>query len=105
MQLDKGPDYLNEFDRVDNRIHIALAHISRNMIYISIIEMIHRYLEEYYQGLPKEDHKVMQDIYDDLCDIVAAIEQGRSAQAQAAARSHVRRYSKYVLKEQQKSKL
>ena len=38
--LDKGVDYLDDFDRADNELHIAFAHVSRNMIFISIIVII-----------------------------------------------------------------
>ena len=104
LHLDQGVEHLDEFDRADNRLHIAFAHISRNMIFISIIEMIHQYLDLYYKGLPKEDETVMRDNYEDLCDIVSAIEKGSSSEAQSAARSHVRRYFKFVIKAQDRLK-
>ena len=102
VHLEKGISHLEAFDQADHRVNVALAHISRNLIFISIIEMIHEHLHLYYQKLPKEDENLMRSNYEDLCDIVSAVEHGRSIEARALAQTHVRRFYQFVIKEQKK---
>jgi len=102
VHLEKGISHLEAFDQVDRRVNVALAHISRNLIFISIIEMIHEHLHLYYQKLPKEDESLMWGNYEDLCDIVSAVEHGHSTEARALAQTHVRRFYQFVIKEQKK---
>lgn len=101
--LEKGISHLQDFDRADRNVHVTIAHISRNMIFISIVEMIHQHLDLYYQSLPKENEQIMRHNYEDLCDIVSAIAKGQATEAQSAARTHVRRYFKFVRNEQEKA--
>ena len=100
--LDEGASKWEEFVQVDQKMHIALSRIAKNPIYISVLRMVHDNIHRYYSNfLPKEE-AVLKKNYQDLCDIVQAIEQGQANEARSLAMHHVRRFHRYMKKGQQK---
>ena len=99
--LDEGSSKWEAFVQVDEKMHIALPRIAQNPIYISVLRMVHDNIHRYYLSfLPKEE-AVLKKNYQDLCDIVRAIEQGQANEARSLAMHHVRRFHRYMKKEQQ----
>jgi DNA-binding FadR family transcriptional regulator len=99
--LDEGPSKWEEFVQVDEKMHIALSQIAQNPIYTSVLQMVHDNIHLYYWSfLPKEE-AVQKENYQDLCDIVQAIEQGKANEARSMAMHHVRKFHRYMKKEKQ----
>jgi DNA-binding FadR family transcriptional regulator len=97
-QLEKGVSHWDDFVRIDEQMHTVLAKTAENPIYKSLVKVIHDNIHRYYERfLPREEH-VLRENYQDLCDIVRAVEQKRATEARSLAQHHVRRFL-YYLKE------
>jgi DNA-binding FadR family transcriptional regulator len=94
--LDEGASGWDEFIRLDNQLHMALAHIAGNPIYKwvlrTIYDNIHRYFDRY---LPREE-RLLRENYQDLCEIVKAVEKGQAAQAHLLVQNHVYRFNRLM---------
>jgi len=100
---ENGISRQDEFIRVDEHLHQALARISRNPMYTSILQTLHENIHPYFENfLPREPH-VIEENFSDLCEIVQAVENGDAKKARQLARHHVRRFNRYMIKNKQLS--
>jgi len=90
------------FVRLDTELHIALAEIAGNPIYLANLRMVHERILNAYEQFSLRRKSVLEENYQDLCRIVEAIENGESDQAQALAQNHVRRFNLYMKEEHRK---
>jgi len=101
---EKGGTHRDPFLEADKKLHLALAQISRNPIYISVLIMVHNNIHRYYDSfLPMERRELMEN-YQDLCDMVQAVEKGDAAKSKAIAQSHIRRFTEYMETEKKQVK-
>ena len=103
--LDEGASGWDAFLRVDNQLHMMLAHIAGNPIYESVLQTIydniHRYFEQF---LPREEG-LLRENYRDLCEIVEAVENGQAAQAHLLVQNHVYRFNRLMEERAQQSEI
>jgi DNA-binding FadR family transcriptional regulator len=88
----------NEFIRVDEKIHMALAAAAKNPIYRLILRIVHDNVHGYYDRFLPGGEKELTENCRDLADIVAAVESGDAAAARALARDHVHRFTRHMQK-------
>ena len=101
--IDAGPSQRDAFVEIDKRIHMALAELTENPIYISVLHSVHDNIHRYYDEFLSMDELELQENYQDLCDLVQAVEKGQADHARRLARDHVRRFNQYMKhREQQK---
>lgn len=100
--LEKDVSNWEAFVRIDELMHVAIPRITRNPVYISVLKMVHDNIHRYYERLLPREEKVLWRNYQDLCDIVGAVEQGRADEARSLAQRHVRRFHRLMKKEKQK---
>lgn len=99
----KGLSGWNDFVRVDEKIHMALAEITGNPIYRFILRTVHDNIHRYYDRFLARGEEEMGENYEDLCNIVAAVADGDAGKARTLAQSHVRRFSRYMEKNRKQS--
>lgn len=87
-----------DFVRVDEAIHMALAEIPGNPIYRFILRTVHDNIHQYYDRFLAVGEAELKENYDDLRRIVDAVAAGDAARARTLARSHVRRFSRHMEK-------
>jgi len=92
----KGRSQRDAFLNIDKLIHTTLADITGNPIYISVLHSIHDNIHRYYDRLLSMEEPELQENYQDLCDMVAAVEDGRADRARRLAETHVQRFSRYM---------
>lgn len=92
----EGPSQWNQFVRVDEKIHMALARISGNPIYRFVIETIHDNIHRYYDKFLSGGGGEIEDNYRDLEQLVSAVCGKQHIQAGELAREHVRRFNRYM---------
>ena len=90
------PDGLEEFNRLDAKFHRQIATMADNPLIEANLRTIHENIHVYFQSYILFSRKVLEDDFQDLCDIAAAVEEGDSAAAGAAARQHVAKFSKLM---------
>jgi DNA-binding FadR family transcriptional regulator len=67
--------------------------------------MIHDNIQQYYEAHPLKDRSFMQENYQDLCDIVTALEKQQTTAVRSLMQSHVRRFSRYMTSQQPSDKV
>ncbi len=93
-----GTSQRNAFIEIDKQIHLSLAQIAQNPIYLSVLHSVHDNIHRYYDRFLSMEERELQENYQDLCDLVEAVEKGQTDQARRLARSHVRRFNQYMEK-------
>ena len=48
---EKGNDFQNEFIEVDKKVHLTLAEITNNPVYVSLLHTVHDNIDRYYENL------------------------------------------------------
>jgi len=101
---ENGISHLDAFIRVDELLHQALARITQNPMYTSILQTLHENIHPYFENfLPREPH-VIEENFSDLCEIVQAVENGDAQKARRLAQLHVRRFNQYMIQKKQHQK-
>lgn len=91
---DGGTPY--DFIRMDIRMHIALAEISGNPVFVAVTRMVHETILGFYDRFTFRRHDVLEENHRDLRAIVAAVKAGERTQARALALDHVRRFQHHM---------
>jgi len=91
------------FIKLDEQVHLALSRISGNPLFVSVLKTIHENIHRYYESFLPGNERVMQENYQDLCDIVGAVERGKATQAVRFAQNHVRRFNRPMKDKQQRN--
>jgi len=89
------------FIEIDKQIHMKLAEVAQNPIYLSVLHSIHDNIHRYYDRFLSMEERELQENYQDLCDLVKAVQNGQSDRARRLARSHVHRFNRYMKKREQ----
>jgi DNA-binding FadR family transcriptional regulator len=97
----EGSSQRNAFIEIDKRIHMTMAEITKNPIYISVLHSIHANIHRYYDRFLSMQDPELQENYQDLCSIIAAVEKGRADQACKLAQKHVQRFNLYMKRRKQ----
>jgi GntR family transcriptional repressor for pyruvate dehydrogenase complex len=92
----KGTSQRNAFIDIDKQIHMTMARITGNPVYISVLHSIHDNIHRYYDRFLSMDQPELEENYDDLCEMVSAIENGDGPTARKVAKQHVKRFNKYM---------
>ena len=92
----KGPSQWENFIKVDEKIHMALARISGNPIYRFIIETIHDNIQRYYDTFLSGGDNELEDNYRDLQQLIDAVCNKQIDEAGTLAKEHVRKFGVYM---------
>ena len=93
---DQGSAYQNEFVEVDKRIHLTLAEMTGNPVYISLHRTVHDNIDQYYESFLSMQQRELEANLDDLDQIVAAVASGDTDEARRLAEAHVLRFNHYM---------
>ena len=96
--VERGRSQRNAFINLDKQIHMTMAEITGNPIYISVLHSIHDNIHRYYERFLSMEEPELQENYQDLCDLIEAIENGQVDQARELAQQHVKRFTQYMKK-------
>ena len=100
--VEQGSSRRDEFIEIDKQIHMNLAQIAGNPIYTSILYSIHENIHRYYDRFLSMEAKELKENYQDLCNIVQAVETGQANDARRFAQEHVQRFNRYMKKREQR---
>jgi DNA-binding FadR family transcriptional regulator len=94
--VDKGSDFQKEFVEVDKQIHLALAEITGNPVYISLHHTVHDNIDQYYEAFLSMKKRELEENFTDLGSIIDAVEKKDGEQARQLAEAHVLRFNHYM---------
>jgi GntR family transcriptional regulator, transcriptional repressor for pyruvate dehydrogenase complex len=88
----------DDFIRVDKQFHMALARSTSNSVYSFILQTVHDNIHRYYDQYLAMHESELQENYEDLRSMLAAIEARNPDSARSLAEEHVRHFNKYMKK-------
>jgi len=88
------------FVRTDELIHLALARISGNQLFIAVLTSVYFNIHTYYENYLPWTKALLQENFDDLRNIVAAVTGGDTERAREIALGHVRRFNAHMEEQQ-----
>ena len=93
--LTSTPVAADAFLKTDLKIHILLARITRNPIYVAVLKMVHENILDIYDQYSLQEDSALRTMLQDLTAIVEAVAGGHSAEARRLAGEHVRWFYRY----------
>ncbi len=94
--VEKGFDFQKEFVEVDKQVHLALAEITGNPVYISLHHTVHDNIDQYYETFLSMKQAEMRENLADLGRIIDAVKKKKSVEARQLAEAHVLRFNHYM---------
>jgi DNA-binding FadR family transcriptional regulator len=98
--LEKGESHWDDFIRVDEELHLALARITANPLYIAVLQTVYYNIHTYYESFLPMDDTILSENYQDLHDIIEAVEKRLPDRARFLAKGHVRRFTAHMEKKE-----
>ena len=98
---EQGISHRNAFIEIDKQIHMTLAQTTDNPIYIFMLNSFHDNIHRYYDQFLSMEQRELQENYQDLCELIQAVEHGDAEKAQKVAQNHVKRFNRYMQNRQQ----
>ncbi len=92
--IESEPPERGAFLEADRLFHEELARISRNPVYKFVLDSVHENIHRYYERYLSMDRSELVENYNDMEELVAAIEAGRANEARVLAQSHVLRFNR-----------
>lgn len=92
----KGSDFQKEFVEVDKQIHLSLAEITGNPVYLSLHHTVHDNIDQYYETFLFMKQREMEENFTDLGNIIDAVERKHADEARLLAEAHVLRFNHYM---------
>lgn len=93
---DRGIEGWHEFIKMDEKVHLEIANIAGNALYSFVLHSIHLNIHRYFSKYLKPGKNEMEENYQDLVEIVAAIEKRDSESATRLVRDHVNRFNRHM---------
>ncbi len=94
--LKEGRKGWDAFVRTDEEIHLALARMSGNQLFIAVLTSVYHNIHTYYENYLPWNKALLQENFDDLRNIVAAVSGQDAERAREMALGHVRRFNVYM---------
>lgn len=94
--LNQGRSGWDAFIRTDEKLHLALAGMSGNLLFLTVLQSIYVNIHTYYVKYLPRNKALLRENLADLCDLVAAIAARDGDRARSIAQSHVRRFNNYM---------
>lgn len=94
--VEKGSEFQKEFVDVDKQIHLGLAEITGNPVYISLHHTVHDNIDQYYESFLSMKAREMAENLEDLGNIIEAVAQQDVERSRQLAEEHVVRFNHYM---------
>jgi len=94
--LKEGRTGWDAFVRTDEQIHMALARMSGNQLFITVLESLYHNIHTYYENYLPWSEALLMENFGDLQAIVAAVSAGDAELAREHAQGHVRRFNVHM---------
>ncbi len=102
--IDSEPADREAFLEIDRFFHEELARISGNPVYQFVLDSVHENIHRYYERYLSMDRSELVENYNDMCELVAAIEAGQVNEARVLAQSHVLRFNRRMKEKEESAK-
>ena len=94
--LTQGRSGWDAFIRTDEQLHLALARMSGNLLFQTVLQSLYVNIHTYYVKFLPRNKALLKENLADLYDIVEAITARDADRARSVAQSHVKRFNSYM---------
>jgi len=94
--LKEGSGHWRELLDIDVKLHIAIAEVAGNPVFVAVLKMVHENILDSFEWFELENSHVLQDSFQDMGQLIRAIENGQATEAGSLARYHVRKFHDYL---------
>ena len=98
--IEAGPTGWESFHRLDACFHQELARIGKNPLIQANLATIHENIHTYFHQYLPFSRELLDEDYQDLCRIMAAVEKQDGGEAKIIARHHVARFTRLMIEQQ-----
>ncbi len=92
-QAEKNGDQLLQ---IDTRLHVEIAKISANPVFVAVLRMVHENILNAYSWLALKSSYALNSNFKDMEILVAAVADGNVQRARTLAQEHVRKCHQYA---------
>jgi DNA-binding FadR family transcriptional regulator len=90
-----------EFDgdqllKIDTKLHVGISQIAGNPIFTAVLRMVHENLLNTYDWLGLKNSSALNSNFEDMENMIRAIENGDDDRARSMAQEHVRKFHQYA---------
>ncbi len=96
--LQEGSKHWQELLKIDVKLHIAIAEVAGNPVFVAVLKMVHENILDSFEWFDLENSHVLEDNFQDMAQLIEAIENGQATEARSLARYHVRKFHDYLKK-------
>ena len=89
--INEGSSRRNAFIDIDKQVHLTMAKITGNPVYLSVLNSIHDNIHRYYDRFLSMEKPELEEKNNDLSDLVDAIENGDDDLARKVEKQQVKR--------------
>ena len=94
--VNEGAGRRQEFIEIDKQIHMKLAEITANPIFIFVLHSIHENIHRYYDRFLSMALPELEENYQFLSAVVSAIETCDGTRARELVQEHVKKFNQYM---------
>jgi DNA-binding FadR family transcriptional regulator len=94
--LKRGSTGWDDFIATDNEIHIQLARMAGNPIYLSVLRTVYSSVHRYFDKFLPRREELLHENYRDLCEIVEAVEKKQASRVHLLVQTHVYRFNRIM---------
>lgn len=103
--INTDPPGWEDFHRLDANFHQELARIGQNPLLQANLTTIHENIHTYFHQYLPFSRELLDEDYQDLCKIMAAVERQDEGEARIIAQHHVARFSELMAEHQYAQKI
>ena len=96
QHYDRNVEGWADLVKVDEKLHLEIAKIAGNPLYSFVLHSIHLNIHRYFSKYLEPGKTQLEENYQDLVQMVSAIEEHNSESATRVVRDHVSRFNKYM---------
>ncbi len=67
-------------------------------VYETVLQIVHDNIKLYYDSFLPRSKKMLRENYQELCEIVKAVQEDRASEARLLAQAHVDRFNRFMEK-------
>lgn len=94
--LDRAESNGDQLLKIDTKLHVGISQISDNPIFTAVLRMVHENLLNTYDWLALKSSDALNNNFEDMEEMIRAIENGNDERARTLAQEHVRKCHQYA---------
>jgi GntR family transcriptional repressor for pyruvate dehydrogenase complex len=83
---------------------VALARMAKNPVYESVMQTVYDNIQRYFDRFLPRQEDILKENYQDLCEIIKAVEERQASKASLLVQGHVYKFNRLMENRARKAK-